>query len=120
MYRMKHAKKKSPKISEAIFRGKKSLYNFEVFPLTAEFDDASAIYVISKRKTDKLGKGHHAFVCIGETASVLSEIKRHKKGKCLKQNDANVICLLRELDEEKRQRIEADLRSAHTSACNYN
>ena len=117
---MKHARKKSPKISEAVFRGKKSLYNFEVFPLTAELEETSAIYVISKRKTDKRGKGHHAFVCIGQTDSVLSEIKKHQKGKCVKQNAANVICLLRESDEKSRERIEADLKAAHVTVCNYN
>lgn len=116
---MKQVRKKSPKISEAIFRGTKSLYNFEVFPLTAEFEDTSAIYVISKRKTDKLGKGHHAFVCIGQTDSVLKEIKKHQKAKCVKKNHANVVCVLKETNEEKRQKIEADLRLAHTSVCNY-
>ncbi len=117
---MKQVKKKSPKISEAIFRGRKSLYSFEVIPLTAEFEDDSAIFVISKRKTDKRGKGHHAFVCIGQTDSILGEIKKHKKAKCLKQHSANVICLLREQNEENRLKIEADLKAAHASFCNSN
>lgn len=116
---MKQVRKKSPKISEAIFRGTKSLYNFEVFPLTSEFEDTSGIYVISKRKTDKSGKGHHAFVCIGQTDSILEEIKKHRKAKCVKQHAANVVCLLKETSEEKRQKIEADLRLAHASVCNY-
>ncbi len=116
---MKQVRKKSPKISEAIFRGTKSLYNFEVFPLSAEFEDASAIYVISKRKTDKRGKGHHAFVCIGQTDSILKEIKKHQKAKCVKQHQANVVCVLKEISEEKRQKIEADLRQAHSIVCNY-
>lgn len=120
MYRMKHVRKKSPKISEAIFRGKKSLYNFEVIPLTAELEDAPGIYVISKRKTDKRGKGHHAFICIGQTDSIVSEIKKHKKGKCVKQHEANVVCLLKEANEPARQKIEADLKAAHASVCNYN
>ena len=120
MCRMKQVKKKSPKISEAVFRGKKSLYNFEVIPLNEEFEDDSAIYVISKRVTDRRGKGHHAFVCIGQTDSVLGEIKKHKKAKCVKQHSANVICLLREESEENRLRIEADLRAAHASFCNNN
>ncbi len=120
MFCMKHARKKSAKISEAIFRGKKSLYNFEVFPLTAEIEETSGIYVISKRKTDKLGKGHHAFVCIGQTDSILGEIKKHQKGKCVKQNSANVICLLKEVDARNREKIEADLKAAHATVCNYN
>ena len=117
---MKHERKKSPKISEAIFRGKKSLYSFEVFPLTAELEETSGIYVISKRKTDKSGKSHHAFVCIGQTDSITGEIKKHQKGKCVKQHAANVVCLLKESNEKNREKIEADLKAAHATVCNYN
>lgn len=116
---MKAKKKKSQKVSEAVFRGKKNLYNFEVFPLGAEFEDAAAIYVISKRITDKSGKGHHKFVCIGQTESVLLDIKKHTKGKCIKQNKANVICILADANEKNRQRIEADLRESHFIVCNH-
>ena len=116
---MKQRKKKSQKISEAIFRGKKALYNFEVFPLNAEFEDVPAIYIISKRINDKLGRGHHKFVCIGQTESVLGDIKKHTKGKCIKQNKANVICILADTDEKNRLRIEADLRESHSISCNH-
>lgn len=111
--------KKSQKLSEAIFRGKKTLYNFEVFPLEAEFKDVPAIYIISKRIRDKRGKGHHKFVCIGQTESILGDIKKHAKGKCIKQNKANVICILAETDEKNRLRIEADLRESHLIVCNH-
>ena len=116
---MKQKKKKSHKLSEAVFRGKKNLYNFEVFPLEAEFEDVSAVFVISKRINDKLGRGHHKFVCIGQTESVLGDIKKHAKGKCIKQNKANVICILAEQNEKNRLRIEADLRESHSIACNH-
>ena len=113
----KPKKKKAKPIGSAIFRGKKERYDFEVFPIDAELEDVSAIYVISKRKTDKLKKGHHALVCIGQTESVLGEIKRHKKGKCVKKYQANVISILPEENEKKRLRIETDLKAAHTVVC---
>lgn len=113
----KPRKKKVKPISSAIFRGKKDRYGFEVFSIDAEIEDVSAIYVISKRKTDKLKKGHHALVCIGQTESVLGEIKRHKKGKCVKKYQANVISILPEENEKKRLRIETDLKAAHTVVC---
>lgn len=118
MCRMKQPRKKSPKISEAIFRGVKNLYNFEVIPLNAEIEDDPAIYVISKRKTDRMGKGHHFLVCIGQTDSILKEIKKHTKSKCVKQHQANVVCLMREPNENNRLRIEADLKAAHAIFCN--
>lgn len=108
--------KKVKPIGAAIFRGKKERYGFQVYPLDAEFEDVSAIYVISKRKIDKQKRGHHALVCIGQTDSILGEIKRHKN-KCIKKHNANVISILLEENEKKRLRIEEDLKSAHAIAC---
>src|ERR1044072_9361207 len=110
---MKQRKKKSPKIGEAIFRGKKMLYNFEVFPIDVEFEPVPAVYVISKRKIDARGKGHHTLVCIGQTDSIVNELKKHKKGKCVKQLKANVVSLLVNDEEKERVKIEEDLKLAH-------
>ena len=115
----KVAKKKLKPIGSAVVRGKNGRYDFEVFSLDAEIKDGSAIYVISKRVTDKSGRAHHKFVCIGQTESLLFDLKKHAKGKCIKQHKANVICLLREESEKNRLKIETDLREAHTIACNH-
>ena len=56
-------------------------------------------------------------VCVGQTVSVLSELKKHRKGKCFKQHAANAISVMREENEQKRLKIEADLKSAHTIPC---
>ncbi len=114
----KPVKKKIKPIGSAVVRGKSGKYDFEVFPLDAELKDGSAIYVISKRITDKLGRGHHKFVCIGQTESLLGDLKKHKKDKCIRQHKANVVCLLREENETNRLKIETDLRQAHTIVCN--
>lgn len=116
----KPVKKKIKPIGSAVVRGKTGRYDFEIFPLDAELKDGSAIYVISKRITDKGGRGHHKFVCIGQTESLLGDLKKHTKDKCIKQHKANVICLLREENEKNRVKIETDLRQAHTLlACNH-
>jgi hypothetical protein len=115
---MKHPRrKKSLRIGEAIFRGRRSQYIFEVFPLTAEINDTPAIFVISRRVTDKFRKGHHATVCLGETASIAGEIKKHKRAKCVKQNAANVVCILKENNEAKRSSVVDDLKAARMFNC---
>jgi len=114
----KPVKKKIKPIGSAVVRGRTSKYDFEIFPLDAEIKDGSAIYLISKRITDKRGRGHHKFVCIGQTESLLGDLKKHKKDKCIKQYNANVVCLLREEDAKNRLKIETDLREAHTVFCN--
>ncbi len=110
--------KKAKPISSAVFRGKKDRYDFNVFALDENFEAVPAVYIISKRKTDRLKKGHHALICIGETDSISDEIKRHRKGKCVKKHQANVISILPEANEKKRLKIETDLKAAHAVACN--
>lgn len=114
----KPKKKKAKAISSAVFRGKKERYDFQVFPLDALFEQTAtpAVYVISKRKTDRNKRAHHALLCIGQTDSVSVEIKRHQKN-CIKKHAANVISLLPETNEKKRLKIEEDLKAAHSLAC---
>ena len=115
---VKPKNKKAKPLSAAVFRGKKNKYDFEVFDLNELFEPIPAVYVISKRITDKKKKGHHTLVCIGETISLAEDIKRHRKSKCLRKTDANVISILKEDDEQKRAKIETDLKAAHSIQCN--
>ncbi|MDQ3322052.1 MAG: hypothetical protein M3525_06435 [Acidobacteriota bacterium] len=105
-------------IGAAVFRGRKKRYDFQVYPLDFAFENVSAIYVISKRKTDSKKRGHHALVCIGQTDSVVNELRKHASGKCVKKHEANVISILPEQSEKKRLKIEEDLKAAHTIVCN--
>lgn len=111
--------KKARPISSAVFRGKKERYDFKVFALNEKFEPIPAVYIISKRKTDRHKKGHHALICIGETNSIADELKRHRKGKCVKKHEANVISILPEADANVRLKIETDLKAAHSVACNF-
>lgn len=115
---MKHRKFPSPQqIGEAVFRGEKSLYNFEVYPLSIAFNEVPAVYVISKRKLDKNGKAHHFWVCVGETESLSDEVKKHRRAKSVKLLDANSISVILEEDEQKRRAVENDLRAARLIPC---
>ena len=109
--------KRAKPISSAVFRGKKDRYDFKVFALNEKFEAIPAVYVISKRKIDKRKKGHHALICIGATDSIFDELRKHKKGKCVKKYEANVVSILPEADEKKRLKIETDLKAAHSIPC---
>ena len=106
-------------IGSAVFLGKKERYDFKVFELGEKFEPIPAVYIISKRKIDRNKRGHHALICIGETNSIAAELKRHRKGKCVKKHQANVVSILPEMDEKTRLRIESDLKAAHSVACNF-
>lgn len=111
--------KKAKAISSAVFRGEKNRYDFTVFPLDAVFENVPAIYIISRRVVDKSKKAHHALVCIGQTESLLDELKKHKKDKRTKKFAANSISLLREENKTRRLKIETDLKAAHAIRCLY-
>lgn len=118
---MKHAKKyPAPQISEAVFRGAKSQYNFEVYPINVRFNEVPAVYVISRRKIDRNGRAHHFLVCIGQTDSLVEEIKKHKRGRCVKHLRADTVSVILEDDERKRFEVESDLKSAHAIPCHHN
>jgi hypothetical protein len=115
---MKQVKKyPAPQISEAVFRGRNSLYNFEVYPMNVKFNEVPAVYIISRRKIDRHGKGHHFLVCIGQTESLVEDIKKHKRGKCVKQLQADTVSVILEDDEQKRLEVENDIKAAHTIPC---
>ena len=114
---VKPRKRKLKSFGSAIFRGQKQRYDFQVFPVDGEFEDSAAVFIISRRVVDRHERAHHRMVCIGQTASVLKELKKHRKGKCFKQHHVNAVSVLREEDEQKRLKIEADLKSAHRIPC---
>jgi hypothetical protein len=110
-------KKRSAKISEAVFLGKKGIYKFDVYLLGSELPDSPAVFVLSRRKVDKIGKASHAASCIGETASITAELKKHKRAKCVKQNAGNVVCILTEESEKNRSAVLDDIAEARTFSC---
>lgn len=114
---MARSHKRVRKIAEAVFRGKKTQYKFDVFPLTVDITDAPAVFIISRRITDKFRRGHHSAICLGETDSIRTEVKKHKRAKCVKQSAANVICILKDADETSRSVVVDDLQTARSFSC---
>jgi len=113
---MTQTRKRVRKLSTAVFRGSRTEYSFDVYPITPAITDNAAVFIFSHRKADKKGRWHHAVSCVGETASIVSEIKRHKRAKCVKGN-ANVVCLLREADSRSRAGVLDDIVSARAFSC---
>jgi hypothetical protein len=110
-------KKRSAKISEAIFLGKKASYTFDVYPLTGEVPESAGVFIFSRRKVDKAGRASHAASCIGETVSIAAELKKHKRAKCVKQNAGNVVCLLLAESDRSRSAVLDDITEARTFSC---
>lgn len=114
---MTHIRKRIRKLSTAVFRGSHSEYNFDVYPITTAITDHPVVFIFSRRKVDKKGRGHHAVSCVGETQSIISEIKKHKRSKCVKGNEANVVCILKESDRTARSGVLNDIASVRAFSC---
>jgi hypothetical protein len=114
---MTHTRKRIRKLSTAVFRGCRTEYDFDVYPISTAITDNPAVFIFSRRLVDKLGRWHHAVSCVGETESVVAEIKRHKRARCIKGNDANVICILKEVDSGLRRGVLDDIAAARTFSC---
>jgi len=115
---MKHAQvRRARKLGEAVFRGAGGLYTFDVFPLTTDIRDSGAVFIISRRIMDRSRSGHHRTICIGESGSIVSEIKKHKRAKCAKTYEANAVCILRDEDRKARAQVIDDLVAARSFEC---
>ena len=115
LYQMRHTPTR--KLADALFRGLESEYSFKVYPLTANITDQPAVFIISKRIIDKRGKGHQVVICIGETDSTLNELKKHKRGKCVKENSGNVVSVLKEKEKTSRLDVIKDLTACRSFSC---
>jgi hypothetical protein len=109
--------KRIRKLSIAVFRGSRTEYNFDVYPISPAITDNPAVFIFSRRKVDKRGRWHHAVSCVGETHSIVAEVKKHKRAKCIKGNQANVVCLLKEDDRKARASVLDDIVSARAFSC---
>jgi len=112
---MKHAPTR--KLADALFRGQKSGHLFKVYPLAANITDQPAVFIIARRIIDNRGRGHQFTVCIGETESTFKELKKHKRAPCVKENAANVVCLLKEKDAKIRRTVIEDLLACRSFVC---
>lgn len=117
MYHMTHARKRIRKLSTAVFRGARTEYSFDVFPISPSITDWSAVFIFSRRLVDKKGRAHHAVSCVGEAKSLVAEIKRHKRSKCVKASAANVVCVLKEADRGSRVDVVQDISDARQFSC---
>ncbi|MGI9035460.1 MAG: hypothetical protein ACR2GD_05415 [Pyrinomonadaceae bacterium] len=113
---MKQRSRKSLKITDAVVRGEKTNYEFEVFPIETEFEPQPAVYIFSRRKLDKTGRGHQKFVRVGQTASLDGDFSKYKKN-FASNSRANVICVYVEEEENSRRKIEEELKAAHLISC---
>jgi hypothetical protein len=95
-----------------------TVYRFHVYPSTATFKPLGAVYIVTRRFAKTGGGFHHERVYMGQTPDLSHAFVKHNKKDSFKEHLANCICVHRENDADKREKIEQDLLPNHKTLLN--
>jgi hypothetical protein len=106
------------KLGTVKFSGKSGArYAFTAYPLATLFDEAlSGVYVVTRRKEGKSGKGFmHKRICTGQSGDLRQSLAGVDPS--FSDRGANCICVHSENDQAARQKIEQDLAKEPIAGC---
>ena len=92
-------------------------YDFDLFPIAAEFRPIAAVYVVSRR-TGRGGAQEHEVLYVGETANLQAVLANHPKAECFTRHKADSVGVHRQEDETSRRETVADLVAELRPPCN--
>jgi hypothetical protein len=92
-------------------------YDFDIFPIGAEFRPIAAVYVISRR-TGRGGPQEHEVLYVGETANLQAAMADHPKAECFARHKGDSLGVHRQEDETSRRETVADLVAELRPPCN--
>jgi hypothetical protein len=92
-------------------------YDFDLFPIDAEFRPIAAVYVVSRR-TGRGGAQEHEVLYVGETANLQAVLANHPKAECFTRHKADSVGVHRQEDETSRRETVADLVAELRPPCN--
>jgi hypothetical protein len=92
-------------------------YDFDVFPIDAEFHPIAAVYVVTRR-TGRGGAQEHEVLYVGETARLKEQLASHPKAECFSRHKGDAVGVHRQEDEAARRETVADLVAELLPPCN--
>ena len=92
-------------------------YDFDLFPIGAEFRPIAAVYVITRR-TGRGGAQEHEVLYVGETANLQGALANHPKAECFTRHKAELVGVHRQEDETSRTEMVEDLVAELRPPCN--
>ena len=108
-----------PSLGNTAFKGRSGqAYRFKVYPLGTKLRRLGAIYVVTNRRRNELGKYRHVALYVGQTEDLSQPFDQHHKAVEFKRHGANSICLQSDDSEDSRVVKQRDLVAALRPACN--
>lgn len=92
-------------------------YDFDVFPIDADFHPIAAVYVVTRR-TGRGGAEEHEVLYVGETAKLQQHFVDHPEAECFRQRGADWVGVHRQEDESSRRETVGDLVAQLQPPCN--
>ena len=92
-------------------------YDFDVFPIDADFHPIAAVYVVTRR-TGRGGAQAHEVLYVGETAKLQAQFADHPKAECFTRHKADCVGMHRQEDADSRRKTVEDLVAELRPPCN--
>jgi hypothetical protein len=92
-------------------------YDFDVFPIDADFHPIAAVYVVTRR-TGRGGAAEHEVLYVGETPRLQEHFAQHPNAECFTRHKADCVGVHRQEDEGSRRETVADLTAELRPPCN--
>lgn len=92
-------------------------YDFDVFPIDANFHPIAAVYVVTRR-TGRGGQDEHELLYIGESERLPADFRSHPQAACFIEHGADSVGVFRQADAGARQETVKDLLGQFRPVCN--
>jgi hypothetical protein len=110
---------RTTKIDAVTFAGRSGKqYEFRVYVWDTKFKPLPGVYIVASRSIEPGQPARYESVFVGTATDLSKAFKNHPHGDCFQMYYANVIGVLKETDEEMRERISNDLIDGLAPPCN--
>jgi hypothetical protein len=110
---------RTTRIDDVTFVGRSGQeYDFRVYVWDTKFKSLPGVYVVASRSIEPGQPATYSPLFVGAAADLSKVLKGHPRSECFQMYYANVIGVLKQEDDQERQRIVTDLVEGIGPACN--
>ena len=93
--------------------------NFSIYTIDHEFENGKGVYAFNRRFKKNNEEFKHDVIYLGRSSDFSGRFDKHHKINCIKNENANCLCVMPVEDENERISIEKDILEANPNfPCN--
>ena len=110
---------KTTRIDQVAFAGRSGQpYDFRIYVWATKFKTVPGVYVVASRTVEPGQPAKYEPLFVGAATDLSAALRAHPRDECFQMYYANVVGVLREDDDAKREAILADLLEGLSPPCN--